>query len=549
MPDSPQGLRLIKNAADQKSGGEANVPPAPGFFGLDDVGNGERFARDWKGEAMYCFEWKEWCVYESGRWKRDNTGAVNRMAKLTAKAIREEPLLDEGQRHELIKHCNASLDVPPIERMINAARSEPGMFCTPDQFEREPFLLNCLNGTIELFVSEEETENVEGCSNGANSNAQHDFSDGISITTGRPERQSYRFREARREDMLMHQIPVNFDPDAVPDVWLPVFKRMMDSDEKMMGFINRFAGLCLTGDVTDEAFFFFVGAGANGKSTFLSTLQELLGDDLATSLPVEYFLSSKNDKIPIHVHAAKGKRLVVVSENEKGAKFNAATLKMWTGDKRSGKGMRENLDSKIKPTDKIVFQTNNMPSFNDSSGGFRRRMKLTPFKVVIPEAEMDRKLKEKLREPRQLSGFLNWCLEGFAQWRLRGLDTPDTVMQASAELLAMQDVIKTFVIECLHSAHCPAACLHELPAAQFEGEKKTVYETFKRWCEDNGEGRPMSNRKFVPALKELGFLEGHSNGRLFWIGCKLKDADLFRNREEKIKAESDAAANDPLFQV
>lgn len=512
MSDSEPGLRLIKATAEEKSGSEADVPTAfP--IGLNDVGNGKRFARDWSDVARYCFEKESWFVYDDGRWRADISGEVFRMAKQTAAGIKDEVAIN-GDTAALYRHCDQSLSGRAIREMLTMARSEEGIPCSLADFDKDLMLLNVMNGTIDL--------------------------------------RTVTFREHRREDMLAHQAPVVYDECAYPCDWMAFMKRIMASDKSMIGFLQRFAGLCLSGDVSDAAFFFFVGTGANGKGTFLSTLQALIGPDLSHSLPVDYFISSRNQvgRIQLDVHAARGKRMTVVSECQRGAHFDAAKLKMWSGeDERSGKGMRENL-SRYNPTDKLVFQTNHIPGFDDPSGGFRRRLKLTPFKVEIPENEFDRQLKEKLRQPWQLSGILNWCLRGFADWQQRRLDTPQAVKDATSELLTLQDQLLNFIKDtCIGVGE---KFSEDRRVAVAEVSRKDLFDAYKRWCEENGEGKGMSARKLVPAMREQGFLERRPHGVDHWIGIGLASSlTSLPNAptESKIKEASDAAANDPLFQV
>ena len=60
--------------------------------------------------------------------------------------------------------------------MIQSARSVLGVAVTPEKFDQDPWLLNCLNGTIDLRTGE--------------------------------------FRPHRREDLLTKICPVEFDPKA-----------------------------------------------------------------------------------------------------------------------------------------------------------------------------------------------------------------------------------------------------------------------------------------------------------------------------------------------
>ena len=63
--------------------------------------------------------------------------------------------------------------------------------------------------------------------------------------------------------------------------------------------------------------FFLYGVGANGKSTFLNTLAEMLGD-YASTTPTSTLMVKKNEGIPNDIARLKGLRFVMAAETEMG---------------------------------------------------------------------------------------------------------------------------------------------------------------------------------------------------------------------------------------
>ena len=51
----------------------------------------------------------------------------------------------------------------------------------------------------------------------------------------------------------------------------------------MISFVQRSVGYSLSGYTDEQCLFLLVGRGSNGKSTFLSTLQNVFGDYAATT--------------------------------------------------------------------------------------------------------------------------------------------------------------------------------------------------------------------------------------------------------------------------
>jgi putative DNA primase/helicase len=49
-------------------------------------------------------------------------------------------------------------------------------------------------------------------------------------------------------------------------------------DKELEEYMHRAAGCCLTGNVSDQVLFFFYGTGANERSIYTETMQNIQGD-------------------------------------------------------------------------------------------------------------------------------------------------------------------------------------------------------------------------------------------------------------------------------
>jgi putative DNA primase/helicase len=63
--------------------------------------------------------------------------------------------------------------------------------------------------------------------------------------------------------------------------------------------------------------------------------------------------------------------------------------------------------------------------------GIWRRLRLVPFEVIIPRAEQDPQLPSKLAA--EADGILRWLIDGYAEWRSRGLANPATRWPESSD--------------------------------------------------------------------------------------------------------------------
>src|SRR5260370_36491276 len=92
----------------------------------------------------------------------------------------------------------------------------------------------------------------------------------------------------------------------------------MDGNANLITFLQRAVGYSLTGATSEQVLFFLYGTGANGKSTFLDIIHEVLGD-YASATPTSTLLSKAgNDTIPNDIARLKGGRFVSALETEAG---------------------------------------------------------------------------------------------------------------------------------------------------------------------------------------------------------------------------------------
>jgi putative DNA primase/helicase len=113
----------------------------------------------------------------------------------------------------------------------------------------------------------------------------------------------------------------------------------------------------------------------------------------------------------------------------------------------------------------------------------------------------------------EISGILNWALEGYREWIDQGLRPPEAVRTATDSYREESDVLGTFIDEEL-------VRLRPDQAGNTGGE---IYKSYQLWCEENGE-KALNNRQFGDALRERGFAKRKIGGvvRYFGIGLVVR---------------------------
>ena len=267
---------------------------------------------------------------------------------------------------------------------------------------------------------------------------------------------------------------------------------IMGGNQALVDFLQRAIGYGLTGDVSEQVFFIFWGVGANGKSTFIMIVRDMLGD-YAMKATSELLMAKRGDAHPTERADLQAKRFVAAVETEEGRRLAEGFVKEATGgDPIRARRMREDFWEFV-PTHKLFLATNHKPVVRGTDHAMWRRPKLVPFSVVIPDEEQDKRLAEKLRA--ELPGILAWSVRGCLDWRVNGLGVPDEVKNATDGYRQEMDVLRDFLDE---------RCVLNPGTKAPVGE---LYQSYKDWAEKSGE-HPLTKRAFGERLRERGLKSG-----------------------------------------
>jgi len=323
-------------------------------------------------------------------------------------------------------------------------------------------------------------------------------------------------------DMLFSKVAnVNYNPDATSTDFEKFISEIMQGDTDKIRYLKKLLGYCLTAEANLEKFFIFYGATTrNGKSTLLETFSYLMGD-YAVNADSDSFTSFNTDMRSAKTDIARlhGARFVHVSEAQKRMKLNGALIKGLTGqDTITARNLYER-EFEFTPVLKLIFNTNFLPQISDLTLFSSGRVSVIPFDRHFEEHEQDKGLKERLKQPDNLSGVLNWCLDGLRLYREEGLEPPESIIKATEEYRADSDKIQQFIDDCLEKYP------DDDPEYSHKNTKgKDAYKRYTAWCQTNGYG-VEGKQNFYKELRTKGILrQGYVDGvsvRDAIIGYKL----------------------------
>lgn len=440
-----------------------------------DLGNARRFLIAHGPDLRYCHPLQRWFVWDDRRWKEDLTGEVVSRAKDTVRAMYAEAAAEEDDRRrkDLAKHALRSEAAPKIRAMVELLKTEPGIPILPEELDRDPWLLNCQNGTLDLRTGE--------------------------------------LRPHNPADLLTKVVPVAYDPNATCPEWFRFLDRIMAGRAGLVTFLQRAVGYSLTGLTDERVLFILYGSGANGKSTFLETVALLLGD-YAMRTTTETLLARERDSVPNDVARLRGARFAYASEAEEGRRLAEARIKDLTGGDTITARFLHQEWFEFRPEFTLFLGTNHRPVVRGTDAAIWDRIRLIPFDVRIPESERLPRRELMARFQAELPGILAWCVRGCLEWQEHGLGMPTEVREATGAYRAEMDVLAQFLDEC---------CIVNPLAKAKAGD---LYRAYAEWCEANGE-RPLAQRNFGMRLTERGFEPYRAGARCdrFWRGVGLTD--------------------------
>lgn len=419
-------------------------------YGWNDIGNGNLFADWYKSIARYVPERKQWFIYEKGVWKPDTGGLkVMQLCKKLADnlSIYALSIPDESQKQSYMKHVAKWQSRHNRETILKDAASVYPVSLS--EFDRDPFLFNCQNGTLNLKTRE--------------------------------------FRPHDPADFLSMKAGVEYDAAARCERWEQFMLEVMQNDQDRVSYLQKALGYALTGDTSQECFFLLYGkTSRNGKGTTMETFMKLVGDYGRSARPETISLKpTVNGSMPSEdIARLAGARFVNISEPDKKMVLSSALVKTLTGnDTITARFLHEN-SFEFQPAFKLFINSNYLPQVTDITLFSSDRVKLIPFERHFSEAERDTSLKRKLTTKAALSGILNWCLDGLWLIEETGFDVPESVRNATNEYRQRSDKMGRFMSESLE--------------ADPQGEIRTedAYELYKTWCARNGQfAESMANFK------------------------------------------------------
>lgn len=468
-------FRQLVEAAEPITIDSSGTPSMTVAAGRTDSANATRLITKFRDQIRWVGPWDKWLIWDGKRWAIDQTLRIHAFAKQTVDDLwamirKSAGRIGSDEIKGMVRFAVSSANANGIRNMVSLARSEPGNPIDVDALDTHPWLLNVLNGTIDLRTGT------------INKHNQGDF--------------------------LTQLAPVTFSPDATCPLWLRFLDKIFAGNAELIAYQQRLCGYVLTGTTGEHILPFFYGVGRNGKSTLVEVFLFLLGSDYAMKAGQELLLTSRGNTHPTELADLFRKRLVACIETKDGRRLNESLVKELTGgDRIRARRMREDF-WEFRATHKIWIAGNYKPEIRGTDEGIWARVKLLPFDVIIPESERDTELKEKLET--ETSGILNWAIEGCLDWQSKGMQEPEIVRMATKNYSVEMDVVGEFIGD-----YCELG--------EFMAPASELFKSFQSEMPSSD----MTQRSFGTSLRRRGFekcriTKGVNKAKHGWKGLRLR---------------------------
>jgi putative DNA primase/helicase len=472
--------------------GEKETIPIVTGYNMTDSGNAKRLIAIFGDHIRYCVNEKTWYVYDEleeggGVWAVDDLNKIYGFAKAVVNLIHSEVGLINADdslskkelrevRKELSKWAFTSESVHHINAMVVLAQSDPRVTVTSRDFNANPWLINCPNGTLDLY--------------------------------------SRRLRAPKRDDLITLITTVPYEPETESREWYERLIEVLGLEKS--SFLQRAVGSGLTGINRDKALFAFYGGPNSRKSTLMDAMFKTLGP-YADAVDVSTFT-----KAPMRAGGARADiinienvRAAQCSEVPDGMIFNDAFIKsMTSGNPKSARGMYEKLPRKIIPITKFYLEMNTLPRINFDDDATFNRFFIVTFLISLKLEDCDPSIKEfLLNDADAQKAIFAWLVQGCYDWQDYGLLPPDTVNAARKDYQKSMNPLASFVkLECVLD----------------ENEETTtelLWQRFLTVASPDEHKIVKGKGSFGLYLTKLGFESVHRETGNVRLGIRLRDID------------------------
>lgn len=453
-------------------------------FERDDIGNGQRFALQWRDEVRWVPAHDAWFIWRDNVWEQDSDHEIDRMATKVVRGMTSEAAFieDSKEKAAFLKFVRASSNKGKLEAMLDMAKTNKGVTVPAETFNANRSHLVCPNGTLVLPI---------------------EFS-GEKIKKIRSVQEHYNTIHTGTE----------YHPDARLPEWDKFITRFQP-DAEVRDWLQKLAGYSLLGRNPRRLMPVAIGDTSTGKSTFAEAVASALGP-YAGSANMTIFRDNQDDKARPDLLRVLPMRFVYAEEASRSWHLHPDQIKRITGGTPlTARGMRSNVYVDQVPAFTPWLVTNHAPTIEGADAALWRRIVVVPFDVQIPKTEEDARFRDRLTSPEGRQAILAWLVAGYQAY----LADPDSVQEIPAGAMIANSKFRAEVSD-LATFLSDVCEIGSKEDPEYRVGPEELYRTYQAWCESNGVHAKdtMSGTKFGKEVSgEFPKVKVKVDGKGYWF--------------------------------
>ena len=328
-------------------------------------------------------------------------------------------------------------------------------------------------------------------------------------------------RPMQKDDYITNIIPHDYNPNAESQIVKDFLNAVTCGDNGLVHSLNEALGLCMLRGSKFPAGIFLLGNGANGKSTWLDAVRNVIGEQNTSTVQLKDF---KNQFAKVDLMG----KLVNIDDDMSATYIDSdgcSWFKKITAGNRIQSDVKYSNVVQFTPFCTPIHSANEMPKFKDTSYGLSRRIIPIPFNAKFDEGKADINMPEKLRTEQAAEYFIKRAVMALVTLFHR---QKITLTPAQEALLGEIKTNNCNILQWMQEEMITA----EILANKYESKSiNDWYKQYRTWCEE-ANINAFERKNFTKFIKtEFGLIDIAGRVPEQFGGTKV--AKIFKKLEEK----------------
>jgi putative DNA primase/helicase len=303
-------------------------------------------------------------------------------------------------------------------------------------------------------------------------------------------------------------LPIEYYPNAqCPKILKFIEDLQPDKIEQMR--LQEHVGYLLYRKQNYQIAMLLVGPEDSGKSRFLELLRRYLGEENVSSVDLHDFVDDRFARAELYHKYAN-----ICADISKTTLRQTGIFKRLTGGDLIDAQKKHRDPFRFVNSAKLWFSANEIPETADKTNAFFKRWDYLEFSRQFTAIDRNPNIIEEISTPEELSGFLNWALEGLQRLlKNRKFTNIKTLEQRKEIWLLGSSSLYRFVKDCVEEA-------------DWSETKEDFYIAYTRYCGGKGlstldirvVGRDLP--RIIPSVRRGWHREGDKEVQC-WRGIKI----------------------------